>query len=152
VASLLAIGLYEPLSFVWRNHPNEYVFYNALIGGTRGAYLHYELDYLGNCIKTATRWASAQAEDLGRTLEIGGSDPFPSVRIQTEETPNLRYLGDNRRDGDLFIQLLRGRPDELKAMGDEKGILFTVAADGAPLCYVKAGSKWASNAPRMSGK
>ncbi len=52
-ALVLAVGLQT-----WRMaelHPNEYVYYNALVGGTNGAEGYYELDYWGNSYAEAVR-------------------------------------------------------------------------------------------------
>src|SRR6185437_14952671 len=36
-------------------HPDEYVYYNALVGGVEGASHEYELDYWGNSYREAVQ-------------------------------------------------------------------------------------------------
>ena len=56
VTIVVLTGLAEPLAFMVRNHPHEYIYFNQLVGGIKGAYGNYETDYYGNCIKAATEW------------------------------------------------------------------------------------------------
>ncbi len=60
-ASLWSIGipllaLIHPLQYVVRNHPFEYLYYNEIMGGTRGAYGKYEWDYSLNSTKQGAEW------------------------------------------------------------------------------------------------
>lgn len=53
---ILAGMLCLPLSWMIRNHPYQTVYFNELVGGTKGAYGKYETDYWGNCIREASEW------------------------------------------------------------------------------------------------
>ncbi|MBN1950142.1 MAG: hypothetical protein JW801_03010 [Bacteroidales bacterium] len=53
---ILIILLALPLRHIIANHPNEYVYYNSLIGGIKGAYGDYEMDYFYNSQKAAADW------------------------------------------------------------------------------------------------
>ena len=76
VAGAMALMLAEPVVFQIRNHPNQAVYFTPAIGGPRGAFGRYDLDYWGNCVLEATEWAAAQAGRAGirwRRLERMGS-------------------------------------------------------------------------------
>jgi hypothetical protein len=56
VACLFAIGVSLPVRFSFANHPNEYVYFNELIGGIKGAYGKYDTDYYMNSIRETSDW------------------------------------------------------------------------------------------------
>lgn len=56
VAALFVIGIFLPVRFSFANHPNEYVYFNELIGGIKGAYGKYETDYYMNSIRKTSDW------------------------------------------------------------------------------------------------
>lgn len=39
-----------------KNHPNDYVYFNELVGGLHGAYGDYETDYYYNALKKGDGW------------------------------------------------------------------------------------------------
>lgn len=56
VASLFVVGIFLPVRFSFANHPNEYVYFNELIGGIKGAYGKYDTDYYMNSIRKTSDW------------------------------------------------------------------------------------------------
>lgn len=51
----LVLGVH-PLLWMIRNHPNEYVYFNPLVGGIDGAFGKFETDYFGNCMRESAEW------------------------------------------------------------------------------------------------
>ena len=93
-AAFAAIALYG----VWhatvlaRLHPNEYVYYNALIGGTDGAEGLFKLDYWGNSYAEAVRGlADKLRQDYGDEFE---ARTF-KVRICGPKAPASYYFPPN---------------------------------------------------------
>ncbi|HVI50328.1 MAG TPA: glycosyltransferase family 39 protein [Candidatus Sulfotelmatobacter sp.] len=54
-AGLLAVVLVAQIWVMAQLHPDEYVYYNLLTGGVKGAEGAYELDYWGNSLLEATK-------------------------------------------------------------------------------------------------
>ncbi len=54
-AVLIAAILLPGLTGIARLHPYEYTYYNSFIGGTGGAFRHYETDYWLTCYKEAVQ-------------------------------------------------------------------------------------------------
>ncbi len=54
-AALLAVVLVGQIWIMGQLHPDEYVYYNLLTGGVKGAAGAYELDYWGNSLLEATK-------------------------------------------------------------------------------------------------
>ena len=53
---LLLLHMINPFIWIVRNHPNEYVYFNPIVGGINGALGRYETDYWGNSIREAAEW------------------------------------------------------------------------------------------------
>lgn len=51
-----AIGIAFPLRFAFVNHPNEYVYFNEIIGGIKGAYGKFDTDYYMNSVRKTSNW------------------------------------------------------------------------------------------------
>ncbi|HYD31243.1 MAG TPA: glycosyltransferase family 39 protein [Azospirillaceae bacterium] len=124
-----------------RLHPNEYVYYNRLVGGLPGAAGRFELDYWSNSIREAVL-------ALGRYTEMENGGPLPRHAYRVTVCANglsasyfmpshLKFvndLPDEIMKADFFIifnqdsdcqNLLNGRT------------IIEVARDGVPLSVVK---------------
>src|SRR5262245_54202526 len=62
---LLVIGMIDVLAFDVRAHPNETAYFNELVGGTKGAFAKYDMDYWGNCVLQAVAWSAKTAQLSG---------------------------------------------------------------------------------------
>ncbi len=90
-ASLALYGAYHA-TVLTRLHPNEYVYYNALIGGTEGAEGLFKLDYWGNSYAEAVHgMVEKLREDYGDEFE---SRSF-KVRICGPKAPASYYFPPN---------------------------------------------------------
>lgn len=54
--SVFVVLLALPVAHTFRNHPNEYVYFNEWIGRLKGAYGDYETDYYFNSLKSSANW------------------------------------------------------------------------------------------------
>jgi hypothetical protein len=133
--ALLIGGLFGPVSHAIRNHPYEYVYYNEFVGGTRGAFKRYELDYWGTCLKESVRWVSLQSQKEGRRLSLGSAEPASTVQIYADRFPGVDFLGLTR-EGDYYTTLIRDTPAAIDALLAGSDVVYRVEADGAPLCIV----------------
>jgi hypothetical protein len=118
-----------------RLHPEEYIFYNQLVGGVAGAEGRFELDYWGTSLAEATAMLEAKlkSENGGR---LGGRY---KVFVCANPTSALYFLPPNfvltydRREADFFVALTLSDCD--KTM-DGKSIA-EVSRFGAALAVVK---------------
>ena len=80
-------GIALPVIGMARLHPYEYVQFNSLAGGVRGAQSHYMLDYWGLAFKQAgqalraTLAVRGEAPPAGRKWKIAVCGPHPPARI-----------------------------------------------------------------------
>jgi hypothetical protein len=134
VTPLAVTVVFQTWSMV-RLHPEEYIFYNQLVGGVAGAEGRFELDYWGTSIAEATTIMEAKlkAENGGR---LGGRY---KVFVCANPTSALYFLPPNfvltedRREADFFVALTLSGCD--KTM-DGKTIA-EVSRFGAALAVVK---------------
>jgi hypothetical protein len=57
-AVLLTAGLMNVVAANVRLHPNQGVYFNEIVGGPRGAFANYDMDYWGNCLLQAVEWSA----------------------------------------------------------------------------------------------
>jgi hypothetical protein len=148
-AALLAVGLLEPLVFCLRNHPNEIVYFNALVGGPRGAFGRYDLDYWGNCVLQEVRWADALARRSGVTLVVSGQPPHV-VQFDAGRFASLASSGPEEARHQLEIAPVWGAGDEAwRAARDRDVLHWTATRDGAVLCVTSKGPRFGDVAARL---
>jgi hypothetical protein len=141
IAALL-VGCTEPLLFMVQSHPNEVVYFNALVGGPRGAFRHFELDYWGNSLLQAAEWSESQAEQTGVRLTVSGW-PNALVREDCRRFPLLVPSEPEAGEHHLYVQLLRDSRQGLTRTLSRGDILHIVRThDGAPLAVVLRGPRF----------
>ena len=145
-----ALMLAEPIVFQIRNHPHQTAYFTPVIGGPRGAFARYDMDYWGNCILEATEWASDQARRAGIPLGVAAN----AWEIATMDVGRFSTLYfRQQRDGGwhLNIVLLKGAPENVRAVAADPAALYHVrTADGTPLCVVLPGPDYPQLHARLS--
>ena len=153
VGLLLIIGLSLPLKYSIANHPNEYIYYNELVGGVHGAYGHYELDYYFNSAKQAYDWLD---KNEGTNIRASNDSLVLASDCYKHFIYNYNHVGQlplKIEDGNLFLQhktdwdyaifftryldkeaLLNGYFNSPKA-------IHKIMVDGVPVCMVLKNDK-----------
>lgn len=137
--ALLLVAVLAPgLVGILRLHPYEYVYYNALVGGTRGAFQQYEMDYWCTSLREAAlelnRFAGQGDEVAVLFRDTAQAAPFarPDLKVIHARTVN---------------DILAIRPDEVLACSpgfnfkhaDEWKTLAEVGREGATFSKVMDG-------------
>jgi len=160
-----AVQLTEPAAWMIRNHPNEYVYFNPLVGGLKGAFLQYETDYWGNSLRKGAEWlANHQAQEgFNGPIQVRSdgtlmsSYPFLQKKLGGLYYP-FAYPEDFLRRKQCFFliypplyltQIAYQQPwdyalalskkwpaAELKTKWPPPGTIHEVKADGVTLCAV----------------
>jgi hypothetical protein len=142
VAVLLALGVAEPLVFQVRNHPNQNVYFTPAIGGPRGAFGRFEMDYWGNCVLQAMKWSAGQARQAQMPVVVTAN----AWEVGVMDTMRYPALWFRRREGGRFhldVRLLKGSRQGVLETAARPDILHRVTtADGAPLCVVVPGPEY----------
>jgi hypothetical protein len=137
------------LGFMLRNHPHEVAYFNALVGGPRGAFGRFDMDYWGCSLVTAMRWSASLARRSGVPLTVAGSPPG-TVAVNASRETALSGARPRERRHHLEVQLLRTPSDRL-ASGLAHGDVFHVVrlADGTPLAAIYPGPRFGDVAARV---
>ena len=139
-ALALMAGLAEPIGFSIRNHPNQAVYFNPLLGGPRRAVGRFELDYWGNCLYQAQRHVAAMAIRAGMPITVSGARwrimMLNRGRIPTVGGHSTRSGATSSRSR-AHARIPRASCAQQSGRGDLVDRIET--ADGAVLCSIVTG-------------
>ncbi len=135
VPALLVLGLYHPLLFNINEHPNQLVYFNQLVGGTKGAFLRYDLDYWGNSYKQAVDWLRSRYGTPEKPVTFIANMAAHVPQLYANRFPNVTFQFA-QAPPDYILGLLRGDPATLMAILRDPDIVHVIEADGAPLCVI----------------
>jgi hypothetical protein len=148
-AVLLVIGLVNILTFTVRAHPNESAYFNELVGGPKGAFSKYDMDYWGNCVLQAVGWSAKTAQLSGVPVVISG-EPSQVIQLDSERFHQLSFEPPFRNKHQLDIRLARGSGEGVAGLAGRPDALYRVQMpDGAVLCVVEPGPAFAQLQPHL---
>lgn len=148
-AALLAVGLVNVVAFDVRFHPNQTVYFNELVGGPRGAFGKFDMDYWGNCILEAVTWSADRARSSGRPITISGN-PWHLVQLDAERFHELAFAAPHRPH-QLAVLLNRGSAEGMRNLASRRDALYRVQTpDGSVLCIVVPGPAFAQLPPEFA--
>ncbi|WP_322289836.1 hypothetical protein [Aquimarina sp. 2201CG5-10] len=96
IAAYVGIMLFllEPLFFTLRNHQLQSLYFTPVIGGVKGAFKNYEIDYWGVGIKPAIEWLENN---------VGSIETPARVRLFYGEQLKLKYYAENIPNLDYVV-------------------------------------------------
>ena len=110
-----------------RIHPYEYVYYNAVVGGTGGAFRRYEMDYWGTSFDELSRRMNAVVEPGSKVLVYG-----PEQIVAARARPDLQISiprEDVHSEHDYVMLLTRSNAD--LRLCKEAETIYAVSRRGA---------------------
>jgi tetratricopeptide (TPR) repeat protein len=145
-AALVFILVALPARFMFANHPNEYVYFNEIAGGIKGAYGYYETDYYMNTMKQAYKWllenelkkypakdTMVVTTNCGEPfVEYAKISPIPFKVFYT------RFYQKNQKDWDYAVYYGRflDKDELLNGYFPSSMAIHVIKADGVPLCAI----------------
>lgn len=131
-----------PLKFMIKNHPYEYIYYNELTGGVKGAFTKYELDYYYTAQTEAAEWLIGYLEknDVSGQVKVSATYDVnwmfrnhPEVKVSW-----IRYEERSMSDWDYAIITNRYIPpfQLKKKIWPPDNSIHEVLVDGVPVCAV----------------
>ncbi len=141
VAVILVLLSVHPVKFMLRNHPYEYVYYNQLVGGLKGAMGNYETDYYYVSQTGAARWLNGYLTDNGKDSVVVGANYTVEWLFRNQPGIKTIYFRNEERslyDWDYAIIANRYiSPDMLKnKQWPPSDAMHVIYADSVPLCAV----------------
>ena len=147
---LLAIGLADVLIFNVRAFPNQIVYFNQLVGGPKGAFLRYDMDYWGNCLLEAVDWSAALARRSGQPVVVSGN-PWQLIQLDSDRYKELAFTLPWRGTEHVTIRLNRGPIEGMRELVSRTDALYQVKTpDGAVLCAVFPGPAFGQLRPNLA--
>jgi tetratricopeptide (TPR) repeat protein len=143
IIALVALAFISlPAIWMVKNHPNEVVYYNELVGGTKGAYGNYELDYYSNSCREAAEWLAHHEPSKSVVVAIN-NEPLTAAYYAERINPKMQFqwvreYEEGRPFWDYAIYTSRtySKNELLNGGFPPKGTIYTVEADGIPLAVV----------------
>jgi tetratricopeptide (TPR) repeat protein len=131
-----------PATWMLGNTPNECVYFNELVSGTKGAYGNYELDYYSNSCRAAGEWLAQQ--EPGKKLVVAINNvPQTAAYYASKINPNLEFrwvreYEEQKPDWDYAILTTRTLSKNELQNGSfpPKGTVHVIEAGGAPIAAV----------------
>ena len=118
-----------------RLHPYEYAYYNSIIGGTAGAFRHYETDYWLTCYKEAVEKFNkleARPVNLYVHREVDVAQPYAAKNVRVLDE---RGAEDQIQHGDFI--LINTRTNEDRKSFHDAPTLLSIGRAGATFCVIK---------------
>ena len=117
-------------------HPYEYTYYNSLIGGTSGAFRHYETDYWLTCYKEAVQALNHMETRpaylyVHREAEVAQPYAAPNITVLDE-----RGAKSQISSGDFI--LVNTRTNEDRQTFHDAPIVLSIGRGGATFCMIKS--------------
>jgi len=149
VGAVMILLVALPARFTFANMPNEYVYFNELEGGIRGAYGNYETDYYFNSLKGGFDWLlEHKLKDFKPTpghdsVLLASNAPalmeqYVGMTGKPIKFVYVRYYQRGESDWDYGIFMSRFLDKEQLQNGYFPGgnPLHVITADGVPLTTV----------------
>jgi 4-amino-4-deoxy-L-arabinose transferase-like glycosyltransferase len=135
VLVILLPGIYACVQL----HPYEYVYFNSLMGGVRGAFRNFDLDYSGVSFMEAQEYINANAEPGTQVVVIGGprhvARTYARIDLKNRLTGTKDPIDLGGVDYYYVLFLTRTNADKNRCLNGET--VFTVERDGGILAYIK---------------
>jgi hypothetical protein len=129
--SIVVIGIVLVTRSMVVLHPYQYIYFNELIGGLRGAYGLYETDYWHAANREALEWLEQYEIGSDKTYYVltcgdrSGSKFFYSA--------NMKWAEDITR-ADYYVCFTRWNEHTATSQGE---IVHVVERDQTPLIYIR---------------
>lgn len=141
VCTLFVIALLHPIRYMVADHPYEYIYYNQLVGGVRGAFGNYELDYYYVSQTEASEWLIDyfKKHDI-TTAKVKATY---SVSWQFRNMPGVEtsyFRNEERSMYDWDYAIITNRYVSPERLKDNRwpphNVIHEVYVEGVPVCAV----------------
>ncbi|RYD57986.1 MAG: tetratricopeptide repeat protein [Sphingobacteriales bacterium] len=143
VPVIAILGLIPTIAWTFRSHPNQYVYFNELQGGVKGAFGNYDLDYYQNSGKQAADWIRANVKPIpGRKVQVGsnmgGFDKYFAKDTAWIRSEYVRFPSRHEQVWDYYITYGRFISAEQLQGGHwpPDNVIHAIAIDGAVLSAI----------------
>lgn len=140
---VVLFGLLPVIIWTVRTHPNQYVYFNTLVGGVKGAFGYYDIDYYQNSSLQCANWVVKNAKPLpDRKVVIAsnmqGFNDYLGKDTSWIRWYYVRYNDRHHKEWDYYIGYSRYVSAEQLQGGHwpQPNAAYVVDVDGVPLSAV----------------
>lgn len=141
----LALFLLAPTA-IWsvRNHPYQYMYFNEMVGGIKGAQGKYELDYWNQTPRAAMEWIAQNKPELfkGKT-PVKSNNPVETLKTFVPGSDSMMYRWTREYEWTktdweyaIFTHRTLNYNQIVGGYWPPAGTLYTVDVAGVPVCAV----------------
>ncbi|TNE81797.1 MAG: tetratricopeptide repeat protein [Bacteroidetes bacterium] len=142
--ALILVGSGRVAYWMVKEHPNEYLYFNELTGGTAGAYGNYELDYYSNTLRQAAEWMVNNVDVHSKKIVIAANnEPLTAQWYFNQYTDSVEVIWTReyeltKKETDYAIFNTRTMSKTTLTQGGfpPKGTIHTIDVDGVPVCAI----------------
>jgi tetratricopeptide (TPR) repeat protein len=149
MALVFAGAMVSPVTHIFRNYPNQYIYFNEIAGGVKKAYKKYETDYYMVSLKPGTDWIKDNilkntTADSAHPVRIVSNAPADIMNYYFREyknkvkLPYTRYYDRGIYDWDYAIFFCNYiDPYQINHnIWPPKNTIYTVNLDGVKICAI----------------
>lgn len=143
--AIAILGLTPAMAWTVRSHPNQYVYFNELEGGVKGAFGYYDIDYYQNSALQDANWLIKHAPHIpGRKVLVAsnmmGFDKYFAKDTSWITWYYVRYGDRHTKAWDYYAGYSRFISAEQLQNGHwpPANVVFAPEVDGVPLSAVIA--------------
>ena len=142
VVAFIAFLSVHPLRFMIMNHPYHYLYYNQFVGGLKGAYANYEMDYYYVSQTEASKWLLnyIRENDSRKKIKIRETFAFNWPYLNHPEIESSYFRGEERSMYDWDYAIVVNRYitpfNLLNNFWPPENSIHTIYVDDVPVCAV----------------
>lgn len=145
IALLAFIGTGAP-AMIWSfaNHPYQYMYFNELTGGVKGANGNYELDYWNQTPRAAMEWVGKNIPELfNGKIPMNSNNPVETLTTFVPGSDSIQYRWTreyewtkNNWEYAIWTSRTLNKNQILGGYWTPEGTVHTVNVAGVPVCAV----------------
>lgn len=142
-----------PAKWAIKNHPYEYMYFNEIGGGFKGAVGKYELDYWCQTPRAAYEWLAANHPEIDNGLVVRSNNIEPTLKTFVDKAKGSKFSWAREYqwfDASYDYAIFTNRTLSASQIKDgswlPKGTIKTIDVDGIPIAaIVKSENKFSSD-------
>ncbi len=163
VIVMLVIGLSFIKPGIWSivNHPYQYMYFNEIAGGVKGANGNYEIDYWNQSPRQAFQWlVDNHPEILDGSIKVSSNNIQESLKTFVPKGKDVKYAwtreyewADNDWTYAIWTSRTLSKSQILNGYWPPKGTIYEVKVDGVTVAaVVKAENNFSSQGKKYLKK
>lgn len=144
VFALLLLLLLNPIIHTFKSHPLQYIYFNQLVGGTKGAFGNYEMDYYYPSLKVGAEWLDKnilEKDTSSNIIVATNHGELVSYYLRNQEKAKVTYVryydrGNSNWDYAIIANSYINPYQQKHGFWPPENTIHTIDVDGVPVCAI----------------